>query len=407
MTPITKGMRIGIDVSPLQTGHQYRGVGTYVRNLLPNLACLDRENQYHLFCLDEIQDEFRNLGANFTVEVIRVPQTGRLASVLSHQILLPIRVRELHLNIFHTPFVPTFMASPGLPVFLGCARVTTIHDLIPLVTRSIFGQTLRAYLYYRLMLHRAKSGSAIIVDSQSTERAVIQYLGVDAQKIRVIHLAPDAFFRRLDPEDIKSSFRAISKRYGIIFRYILYVGDLGVVKNLDGLLEALAIIFRSGLAHDLQLVVVGKKLPQHVERLKGKIESLGLWRHVVFTDYISMQDLLVLYNQALVLAFPSLQEGFGLPVLEAMACGTPIIAARTSSIPEIAGEAAILFDPLNPEEIADALRRVLTSEELRESLCKKGYERVMMFTWRETARLTLEVYRSVFARLRSSRGDSL
>lgn len=192
-----------------------------------------------------------------------------------------------------------------------------------------------------------------------------------------------------------------------MFRYILYVGDLGIVKNLDGLLEALAIICKSGLAHDLQLVVVGKKLPQHVERLKGKIESLGLWRHVVFTDYISMQDLLVLYNQALVLAFPSLQEGFGLPVLEAMACGTPIIAARTSSIPEIAGEAAILFDPCNPQEIAQALRQVLTSEELRQSLCKKGYERVMTFTWRETARLTLEVYRSVFARLRSSRGDAL
>jgi glycosyltransferase involved in cell wall biosynthesis len=242
----------------------------------------------------------------------------------------------------------------------------------------------------------ARSADGIIAVSHATKADLVQTLRVVPDKIVVIHEAVGPEFARpLPPESVD----AVVRRYGLERPYCLFVGNLEPRKNLPGLIEAFGEVRRrlGPGGRSTRLVLVGTRAWLHTGIFRA-VERHGLRDAVVFTDYVPIEDLPALYAGATCFVFPSLYEGFGLPVLEAMAAGAPVIAARAGSIPEVAGDAALLVDAHVPGELATAIEAVLTDARLRERLVDRGRARAAMFEWNTVARRTLAVYDTVHGR---------
>jgi glycosyltransferase involved in cell wall biosynthesis len=282
-----------------------------------------------------------------------------------------------------------FVPAHVLPIVHPRRSVVTIHDL--------------GYLYYpeahrlldRLYLdlstrYNARAATHLIADSSATKRDLIERYGTEPDKITVVYPGYDnTVFQLVQDEKAIGSVKA---RYGIAGDYALFVGTLQPRKNLIRLMEAFSNIQYP--ISNIQLVIAGKKGWLYREIFQ-QVEKLGLEGKVVFTGYVPGGDLPALLSGARLFVFPSLYEGFGLPVLEAMACGTPVVCSNVSSLPEVAGDAAILVDPLDVEGLAAALERVLGDEELRAELIERGFERVRKFSWERCARETLNVLESI------------
>ncbi len=256
----------------------------------------------------------------------------------------------------------------GFPI----PQVTVVHDLVPILFPAEYP---RQRYYFRLFVPRILRASRVVVaDSESTRRDLIQVYGLPAAKVRVVHpgLDPGAYFcNGADPVSGRQEDR-----------YFVYVGNLLPHKNLLRLLDALAILERR---QPCRLIIRGEGRPDYARALRERIETLGLIGRVTFVDYAEERVLRDLYARAVCLVLPSLHEGFGLPVLEAMACGTPVIAARNSSLPEVAGDASLMVDPYDTIGLAETMYRVLTNRDLREDLRQRGLQRVRAFGWRRTA----------------------
>jgi glycosyltransferase involved in cell wall biosynthesis len=286
-------------------------------------------------------------------------------------------------DVYHGPAV--FLPH----VKLGYRTVVTIHDLVSF----LFPETVpRKYsLYMRLMTRlAARSADRIIAVSEATKADLVRTLRVPVTKIAVIHEAVGPEFARPLPS---GAVGAVAERYGLRSPYCLFVGNLEPRKNLPRLIEAFAEV-RRRLARSPrppQLVLVGTRAWLHSGILRA-VESRGLGADVVFTDYVPLADLPALYAGATCFVFPSLYEGFGLPVLEAMAAGAPVVAARAGSIPEVAGDAALLVDAQRSGELATALETLLTDAPLRERLIERGRARAARFDWETVARQTLAIY---------------
>ena len=271
-----------------------------------------------------------------------------------------------------------FVPAHVLPLVRPRRTVVTIHDL--------------GYLYFpqahpplrRLELHlstlwNARVAGRIIAVSQATKNDLVHRYRVPAERIRVVYHGVEERFRPIsDP--------AILSRYGLPARYLLYLGALHPRKNLERLLEAYA-----GLPEDAPPLVLAGPRGWYFERIAAAIASLGLGRRVLLPGYIADEDVPAVLSAALALVYPSLHEGFGLPALEAMACGIPVIASRTSSLPEVVGETGLLVDPLSVEELRAAMACLLADEGLRGELGRRGRERAGLFTWERCARETLDV----------------
>ncbi len=288
----------------------------------------------------------------------------------------------------HSPDL-LFVPAHVLPIVHPRRSVVTIHDL--------------GYLYYpeahrlldRLYLdlstrYNARAATHLIADSSATQRDLIEHYSIEPDKITVIYPGYDeATFQPVRDEE---AIQAVKARYHIAGDYILFVGTLQPRKNLTRLIQALSNL-QSPISN-LQLVVTGKKGWLY-DQIFRQVESLGLEGRVIFTDYVPGGDLPALLSGARLFVFPSLYEGFGLPVLEAMACGTPIVCSNASSLPEVAGNAALLIDPLDVEGLAAAMERVLDNEELQTELIERGFEQARKFSWERCARETLDVLESV------------
>lgn len=251
-------------------------------------------------------------------------------------------------------------------------QVTVVHDLLPLFFPAEYP---RQQYYFRFLVPRVLRGSRLVVaDSESTRRSIVQSFRLSPEKVRVIYPGydPSVFFADgFDPfPDVSSE------------PYLLYVGNLLPHKNLRRLLDALAILRRR---QRCRLVIRGEGRPAYARALRERVETLGLSDAVTFLGYTSERTLREHYSGAACLVLPSLGEGFGLPVLEAMACGTPVVAANASSLPEVVGDAALLVDPHDAVGLADAIYQVLTDRDLREDLRHRGLRRAGLFTWRRTA----------------------
>lgn len=267
-------------------------------------------------------------------------------------------------------------------------RLATVHDVIPYIYPQTC--TMLDWLIYRFWLPFAVRGlDRVVTVSQQSRGDIVQFLSIEAEKVMVIPEAANKHYRPMGTEEIQSSL----KRAEIDFSYILYVGSVEPRKNLPRLLEAYALLRQWSVTWDL--VIVGARNFWKTTPVAEVFKRLGLQSCVHFTGYISEEDLPAIYNGADLFIFPSLYEGFGLPVLEAMACGTPVVTSNSSSLPEVAGEAAILIDPYDVDAMAAAMQCILSDPNLAEELAAKGIARAREFSWERTARETIAVYEEV------------
>ncbi len=289
--------------------------------------------------------------------------------------------RQLTLDVVHDP-------TGAMPLLLtSAARVVTIHDAIPYVFPHT-STRLDRFIYHRWLPVAVRAAGAVITDSRSAREDIMTHLPVSAERVTATPLAADRRFRPLDATE----FGPVLRRYGVAQPYILYVGALEPRKNLPRLLEAYARLRRRSARW--RLVIVGAR-KWRSSPIFDAVQALALEPHLIFTGFVEDEHLPALYAGADLFAFPSLYEGFGLPVLEAMACGAPVVTSNTSSLPEVAGEAAVLVDPTNIEQIAEAMWLVLSQPALAAALREKGLARAAQFTWERTARETMAIYARV------------
>jgi glycosyltransferase involved in cell wall biosynthesis len=389
-------MRILIDATPLQTGHRQRGVGTYTRELLRGLLAIDRENAYGLIA----HPGPLGLGAlpdNAHIVRLSRPALGRFSGFFTHQLLLPRLLARQQADLFHSPGFVAAFSVPGVPWRCPLPLVVTLHDFIPLhlPQLSLHKPVNRAwYAWQRRVASRA---SALICVSEATRQDALRFMAVPAARCVVVHEGVDRqVFRPRATTDARGGAAATEVAPGRSLPtsqpYILFVGGDFANKNRPAALAAFARLTQaSALPH--HLIMVGQDEATDAQ-LAQRAPGLDL-RRVHRLPEVAQAELAQLYCQADVFLFPSTHEGFGLPVLEAMASGAPVITSVASSLPEVAGDAALLVDPQDVDAIAAALGRVLADAALRNRLRQAGLKRAAALTWEAMARRTLDVYRGV------------
>jgi glycosyltransferase involved in cell wall biosynthesis len=289
----------------------------------------------------------------------------------------------------HPPDV-LFVPAHVLPLHHPAASVTTVHDLGYLHYPEAHRSADRRYLDWSTAWS-ARQSTAVIADSRATKEDLIRAYGVARDRIHVIYLGARRDLARVGDTSAIAGARA---RYGVGERYLLYVGTLQPRKNLARVVEAFRRLVAAGRSSGVQLVLAGKKGWLY-EDLFALVRESGLEDRVLFPGYIEDADLAQLMSGAIAFVFPSLYEGFGMPVLEAQACGAAVMTGKNSSLPEVAGDAALLVDPLDVDAIAEAMQRLVDDEDLRQELVRRGYENVKRFSWEKCARETLAVLESV------------
>jgi glycosyltransferase involved in cell wall biosynthesis len=374
---------ITIDYTPAI--QQHAGIGRYTDALTRALVALGTEDSLRLFYTDP-------LGRAPAAPLDRLPRR------MLHQANKEWRLRVLLASFLRRPMyqvvdpdTDVFHATDNvLPPLRNTRSVFTVYDLTFLKFPELHLPLNR--WYSRIMVPRSlRAANAIVAISECTKRDAVTAYHIPADRIRVIHLGVDARFMPVDPV-LATEIRS---RYRLPARYILAVGTIEPRKNLTTLLHAYVELREQ--VPDLELVIAGKR-GWRADAFFDRLRELGLADRVTFPGFVPDDDLPTVYSSATVLAFPSIYEGFGLPVLEAMACGTPVVCSNTSSLPEIAAESAILVSPNDARGWVQALHRVVADESLRLDLRRRGLRRAARFTWASTARKTHAVYEEVYAR---------
>lgn len=372
------GMRIGID------GRMWdeSGIGRYIRNLVINLAKIDHKNKYYIFLLtknlgQKLPSNFQEIGVDFT-------WYG-----LFEQLKFPWLLAKYRLDLVHFPHF-------NIPLFYFGKFVVTIHDLIHQHYSMQQSTTLNPVIYkikkigYGLIFDTAvKSAKYILTPSQFTRNQLVDEYRVDGRRINVTHEAVDDMIAGSVSSVSEKSFQEISNKFEIKKPYLFYIGNAHPHKNL----VRLVLVFRQiKIIHpEIQLVLSGKR-NYFWDKLKKLICDEGV-QDIIFTGSISDHELVALYKNSLAYVFPSLEEGFGLPLLEAMACQAPVIASRIGSLVEIGGEAAFYFDPKDEIDMKDKILQVIENSRLRKILITRGDKRVKQYSWEKLAQHTLEVYK--------------
>jgi glycosyltransferase involved in cell wall biosynthesis len=352
---LRRDMKIAIDA---RKWRDY-GIGTYVRNLVRHLAHLDRDTTYFLFCNRADEAVLRDLAGNF-VPVIDDSSGYGLREHLS----IPHKMRSLGIDLFHAPHYV-------LPLLCRRRSVVTIHDCIHLLFPEYLPPNRFAYRYAKLMMGSAVHRSSLVFTvSEASRRDILQfYPGADPDRLQVV---PNAIDETLLADPGEEEMERVKERYQIRGRIDRLIGAFGLLKQRPG-------------HEDLKLLIIGDEIGKYPS-LRRRVELSGVRQDVRFFGFVPDETLAALYRLASVFAFPSLYEGFGLPPLEAMACGTPVVTSNVSSIPEVVGDAAVQVDPYDQTAIADGLERVLADGALREALIARGYERVQHFSWERSVR---------------------
>jgi glycosyltransferase involved in cell wall biosynthesis len=367
-------VRIAIDARKLQD----YGIGTYIRNRLRHLGRIDRTTDYVLIVRPPDVEIGAELGENFRT----VADWSRSYSI-REQLTIPLDLRREAVDLFHAPHYV-------LPPLTPCRSVVTIHDCIHLRFPQYLPNRL-GYVYARASLwvatHRA---SRVLTVSETSKRDILRYFRVPESKIDVIYNAID---ERLGGAPSDEEVGQVRERYQLYDPFVLYAGNIKPHKNLERLIEEFHTLRRGGL-EQAKLLIIGDEISKYAS-LRRAVHRHKLHKHVRFLGFVPDKTLASLYRLASVFVFPSLYEGFGLPPLEAMAAGTPVITSNVSSLPEVVGDAAILIDPYEPDEIAAAMRRVLTEPGLREDLRARGLARVKEFSWDRSVRRVREIYGEV------------
>jgi glycosyltransferase involved in cell wall biosynthesis len=356
-------MKVAVDLTPLYSAHQFRGIGFYTKRLME--------------AMEEIAPQ-RGIELEF------VKSTDKLFFVDA--------------DVIHFPyFSPFFLTLPRRKL---TKSVVTIHDLIPIKYLQHYPPGIRGRLRWEIQKRRLKKVEAVITDSDYWREEIPKLTSYPKEKIFVVPLAAGKEFKKLPPYQVSS----IKHKYNLPDNFVLYVGDVNWNKNVEGLIKALA---KSKIQNskskikiqNLKLVLVGKafedKSLKETKEILQLIKQLNLINQTKILGYVPTEDLVAIYNLATVFCLPSFSEGFGLPALEAMACGCPVVAGKTSSLPEICGQAAVLVDPYDVNDIA---RGIIKAIENKENLIESGFKQAAEFSWEKTANLTLEVYEKAWGK---------
>jgi len=348
-------MKIAIDISPLQSGHKVRGVGFYLGHLKKSLLEYYPENEYVFFNQKEKLDQ--------------------------------------KVDLVHYPYFDPFFLT--LPLRKKYPTVVTVHDLTPLVFSKQFPIGIKGTIKWQLQKHNLRQADAIITDSYASKEDILQIVGVLDKKVDVAYLAAGEEFKKLEIGNWKLE---ILRKYNLPERFVLYVGDVTPNKNLPNLLRAIKEI-------NVTLVMVGKALDQkHFDKdnpwNKDLLEVNKLAnndKRIIRLGFVPTEDLVALYNIATVFIMPSVYEGFGLPILEAMKSGCPVITTTGGSLQEVAGDAAYYVNPEDIYNIANGIGEVFFHPSLQKELSRKGLSRAKEFSWKKTAEETVRVYKNILS----------
>ncbi|OGM19037.1 hypothetical protein A2686_04565 [Candidatus Woesebacteria bacterium RIFCSPHIGHO2_01_FULL_38_10] len=371
-------MRVAIDSGPLQSGHAVRGVGTYTKELIEILKKESkRDRKLKIHSLD------------FGSENL------------------------LKYDILHYPYFNPFFVT--LPWRKRPKIVVTIHDLTPLIFPKHYPPGIKGRMRFLINKFLLRWVDAIITDSETSKKDIVRFLGIEENLVQVIYLAPKSIFKKINDRKLLSSIR---KKYRLPNKFVLYVGDINYNKNVSALISAckiaktpLIICGKQALGIETKGIeisslqgpkdwirfILGRSHPE-LTHYKKLLKEFTDNPYITRLGYVSDSDLVLIYNLATLYCQPSFYEGFGLPVLEAMASGCPVIISKTNALMEIAGGAGLNFDPDDPNDIVEKIQEVTTNAGLRVQLIRRGKERAKEFSWKKTAEETMKVYIRIASR---------
>jgi glycosyltransferase involved in cell wall biosynthesis len=361
------------------------GVGTYTRNIIRAVARLDHSNQYFLIGSPQKVAEIGPLPANFKSVPLLEPDTTVKGYVECRNI-----ITRLHCELVHIPHI--FSVPRNLP----CPYVVTVHDVLDHMYRAHDHSGLRRSLHFHLTRHVLQRAGRILAVSQFTKSEIEKLFGIPSRHIEVVYNAIDERFLRGHASE--ADRQLLAERYLVTYPFLLYAGRISPHKNLVRIIEAFSALKteleKESMYPDLKLIIIGDELSKNPDLRRTVIRS-GVHNDVRFMGFVPIEMLRVFYDAAKIFVFPSLYEGFGLPPLEAMAHGTPVVTSNTSSLPEVVGNAAVLVNPENVFEIMRALHRVLLDQAVRDKIRQRGYEQVKKFSWDASAQRILGIYQEV------------
>ncbi len=374
-------MRVAIDIRRIGDF----GVGTYIRNIIRALGRLDRDTKYIMIGAPDKVREIGPLPANFHSVTLLAPEVSISGCLEFRKILC-----RLGCDLVHIPHLS------WLPQYLPCPYVMTVHDVLEHMYRARNHSGLRRSLHFHLTRRVLNGAARIFAVSNFTKKDVELLFNIPAEKIEVIYNAIDERFRQGHATDLDR--QVIAERYQVNYPFLLYAGRISPHKNVGRIIEAFSALKtelgKEGKFPDLKLIIIGDELSRQPELRRTVIRS-AVQNDVRFLGFVPIEVLSIFYDTAKIFIFPSLYEGFGLPPLEAMSHGTPVVTSNTSSLPEVVGAAAVLVNPENVFEIMRALHRVLVDQSLRDRLKQRGYEQAARFSWETSARSLLDVYQQL------------
>jgi glycosyltransferase involved in cell wall biosynthesis len=361
------------------------GVGTYTRNVIRALARLDQTNHYFLIGSPQKISEIGSLPSGF--KAISLMDDGTTAKgYIEFRTIL----RRLDCDLVHIPHL--FWMPRGLP----CPYVVTVHDVLEHMYRARDRSSLRRSLHFYLTRQVLKGAGRILAVSKFTKNEIEKLFGIRSSQIEVVYNAIDERFLRGHAS--ANDRQILAERYRVTYPFLLYAGRISPHKNLVRIIEAFSALKgeleKEAKFPDLKLIIIGDELSKHPDLRRTVIRS-GVNNDVRFMGFVPIEMLRLFYDAAKIFVFPSLYEGFGLPPLEAMAHGTPVVTSNTSSLPEVVGNAAIMVNPENVFEIMRALQRVLLDQSLREKIKQRSFEQTQKFSWDKSAQRIREVYQEV------------
>lgn len=386
--------KIAIDLRCIESPTGKRGVGYFNRHLFKSLLVESHPGfKFSLFTFPKsnLQREFK-IGPNDkfrSVPALYWPKRGLRKLDPFFSLFWSRTLNTIRPDLLHIPFLfeVYYLFVPD-----NIKTVITIYDIIPILFQNEYFQNKRAKDWYRMRLEQAKKASKIITISKSSKKDIQKVLQVPSEKIVVIYGGVDEHFRPINKQ--KASLLLI-QRYKIKRPYILAVSAHSFHKNNSRIFQAFREYITLAKNEDLTLVVVCKLITQEEKDWMKQLKDLGIENRVILTNFIPDEDLPIFYNLAEVLLFPSLYEGLGLPVLEAFACGCPVVTSNVSSLPEVGGDACLYVNPKSVQEIVQAMVEVLGNASLRVQMIKKGFAQVKKFSWTHAAQQTLRVYQDV------------
>lgn len=368
-------MKIGVMLRHLGSKGPEMGTRVYTENVVEGILERDKKNQYLLIYNDqELLGKYSGY-PNAREIVIRMP-----TKLLWDQFAIPLLAKKEKLDLI---FNPKFTVS----LFSGCKTVFVLHGMEWYVYPEAYKWYDIIYVKFALPFYCRKADSIVAV-SKLVKSDIVKYIGINEDKIKAIYEAANKIFGPIKDQD---TLMAIKEKYNLPDRFILYVGGIFPSKNFSGLVKAFYNLKKEG---PYNLVVVGSKRWKFEKDFK-LISKLDLDDDIHFTGRVPQMDLPAFYNLAEMFVFPSLYEGFGIPILEAMACGCPVIASKTGALPEIAGNAAAFIDPYDIDEMSATMHKVLADEDFRQDLIEKGYKQVKKFSWEKCAKEIIEAFREL------------